>query len=466
MGKRRGSYEGSDSEPGANAAGPSLTPASDIPLTDDEFAHRMDVLWPHGPFAVAVSGGCDSRALLDLAAAYARTRSRTFTVLTVDHGLRGESAREAQSVAEIARALDAPHVILRWEGEKPRANIEAAARAARYGLMCAWCVAHGVGAILTAHTLNDQAETLIMRLARGSGVDGLSAMAERRDFAGVAIVRPLLDMPRARLRARLEARAIGWLDDAMNEDTRYLRVRVRQAAPALAELGLTPERLAATAQRMRRARIALDEMAGTVFAATVTVAPHGSCDVDLAALRAAPSEIGLRVLARVVMGVGGLVYRPRHDRLERLYRTLCEDGFEGDRTLAGCRIRPSGKHAVQVLREAAMIEDVPVLLAGGETRLWDRRFAVSLRRGAALPGAEVRALGALSTRALEAAGGPLQPCAALLRATLPGLWVNGTLVSVPLLGFERPCGEYVAGAFHTRFVAFEGQNASGGGSQA
>lgn len=412
----------------------------------------MDRLWPQGTFAVAVSGGADSLALLDLAAAL----GRPFTALTVDHGLRPESAGDAAHVGRAAHALGVPHHVLRWEGEKPRSNLEAAARAARYRLMTAWCVAHRVPALLTAHTLDDQAETFLMRLARGSGVDGLAAMAERQDFAGLALVRPLLDVPRARLKARLVEKGLSWVEDAMNADPQFLRVRVRQAGAVLEGLGLTPARLGETARVMRRARVALEAESDTLFQAAVRVAREGHCDLAVETLAAAPDEVALRVLSRVLMGVGGLVYRPRHERLERLYDHVREGLKAGGRTLGGCRIQPLKGGAARVQREAARIDTAPVVLAPGARALWDGRFTVMLAPCALEGPAEVRALGPLAVRALEAMGDRApDACPAGLRATLPGLWVNGVLASAPLIGLERAEGGYAPGAFHVHFSGFE-----------
>ena len=412
----------------------------------------MDRLWPAGAFAVAVSGGADSLALLDLAAAY----GRPFTVLTVDHGLRPESASDAAHVGAAAQRLGCAHVILRWEGEKPASNLEARARTARYRLMSAWCTAHQVPALLTAHTLEDQAETFLMRLARGSGVDGLAAMSERQDFAGLALLRPLLDVPRARLKARLEAKDLSWVEDAMNADPHYLRVRVRRAGAMLAGLGLTPERLAETARVMRRARVALEAEADALFAVAVRVAPEGCCDLDVEKLAAAPDEVALRTLSRVLMGVGGLIYRPRHERLERLYDHLRAGLKAGGRTLGGCRILPMGKGGARIQREAARIDPEPLALAPGGRALWDGRFAVELAPGALRGACAVRALGRLTARDLDAMGEPpARGCPAGLRATLPGLWVNGFLAAAPAIGLERAGDGYVPGAFKAHFVGFQ-----------
>jgi tRNA(Ile)-lysidine synthase len=172
------------------------------PLTHEEFARAVERLGPlekRPHLAVAVSGGADSLSLALFAAAWARKRGGCASALTVDHGLRPEAAAEARRVGRWLRARGIEHRIIAWRGTKPAANIQAAARAARYGLLSAWCARHGVLHLLLAHHADDQAETYLMRLARGSGVDGLAAMAPVHELPSVRVLRPLLDVPRARL---------------------------------------------------------------------------------------------------------------------------------------------------------------------------------------------------------------------------------------------------------------------------
>ena len=302
------------------------------------------------PGAVAVSGGGDSKALMLLLADWARAASRPLpVVLTVDHGLTSGSARIAQNVAQNAKhhGLEAHKLV--WKGAKPTADIEAAARLARYRLMGEWCDAHRIKALYVAHTLEDQAETFLIRLARGSGLDGLAAMRPRspfpvQGFERLCVVRPLLDIERARLRAWLESRSEDWVEDPMNGDPRFHRVRIRQAWPALAELGLSPQRIAAAAEHLGRARDALEE-ATVEFLETACRFEADRVLVDGTRLAAASPEIGLRALAQILARVSGAPYRPRFERLERLYGAIREGTFKSARTLQGCRIGRAPKIA-------------------------------------------------------------------------------------------------------------------------
>ena len=200
------------------------------PIRPDELDGLFARFAALGPSALAVSGGSDSTALMVLFADWLRERGRPIqdcTVLTVDHGLRSTSADEARAVAALAAELGYRHATLAWEGSKPRAGIQAAARAARYRLMGGYMRAHGIRLLLTAHTRDDQAETLLMRLARGSGLDGLAAIpslsrlgergpGDNADGDRRWIGRPFLDVPKACLRATLEERGVRWMEDPSN----------------------------------------------------------------------------------------------------------------------------------------------------------------------------------------------------------------------------------------------------------
>jgi tRNA(Ile)-lysidine synthase len=266
-------------------------------------------------------------------------------VLTVDHGLQPKSAANARKVLRWAKAIGLKAHLLSWEGAKPKADIEAEARQARYRLMGEWCRAHGIATLYVGHTRDDQAETFLLRLARGSGLDGLAAMRAISlfpvpGFEELRLVRPLIDFDRAILREFLEEREQKWIDDPMNADPRFGRVRIRGAMESLLAGGLTPGRIADAAAHLGRAREALD----TVTAAVLRRACRAEGEtvfVETAALMSAPREIGLRALATLLMGVSRQAYRPRFERLERLFDTIGRGELGRGRTLHGCRIGPA-----------------------------------------------------------------------------------------------------------------------------
>jgi tRNA(Ile)-lysidine synthase len=295
------------------------------------------------PIAVAVSGGGDSLALMHLLARLARARKwQAPVVLTVDHGLRKTSDREARQVAAWARKAGLKAHVLVWRGKKPKSGIEALAREARYRLMGNWMAGQGIGTLLVGHTEDDQAETFLLRLARGSGLDGLAAMRARAPwpvagFAGLAVARPLLGFSRSALRDYLNGLDQDWLEDPMNEDLAFDRVKLRRIRAALEEAGLSAARVAAAAAHLSRARESLEIVTEAVLARAVRESDRGLL-LDPKVLAAAPRELGLRALASVLMAVSGQPYRPRFESLERLFDTLAGGGRGASGTLHGCQI--------------------------------------------------------------------------------------------------------------------------------
>jgi tRNA(Ile)-lysidine synthase len=321
---------------------------------------RRGAPWPG---AVAVSGGGDSIALMLLFADWARATARPAPfVLTVDHGLVPESARHARDVVRRAKAAGLKAEMLFWKEKKPEADIEAKAREARYRLIGEWAKAHNVKGIYVAHTVEDQAETFLLRLGRGSGLDGLSAMRPvalfpAPGFDELRLVRPLMDIRREELRAYLKSRKENWVEDAMNADPRFGRARLRAAWPMLEEIGLSSARIASAARHLARAREALDHATENLLTRASRIV-DGEALLDPARLAAAPREIGLRAFAWLLSRVSGQPYRPRFERLERLFDAICRGELLAARTLHGCRVAPAGKgeaafglHTVVISRE-------------------------------------------------------------------------------------------------------------------
>lgn len=396
-----------------------------------------------GPFepaprlAIAVSGGADSMALAILADGWAKSRGGKVVALTVDHRLRRGSGAEARLVASRLRARRMEHHVLRRPGRRlprPESNLQAAARAARYGLLEGWCRRHGVLHLLLAHHLEDQAETVLLRLGRGSGVDGLAAMAGVSETPYLRLVRPLLSVPKERLRAVLAARRVNWIEDPSNRDPSYARVRVRQAATNLARLGLDAARLAATARNMARARAALEGDTAALVAGSAMVSPAGYCTLDRAGFEAASAELSLRALSRILMCVGGGEYPPRLHRLERVCGAL-RAGDASGRTLAGCRLLIAGD-TVLVVREARAASQRLRISGRGEI-VWDQRFRLVFR--APRQGLTVAALGSEGWSQLAAEWPDLRnfPVPAPARATLPAIFDRRGVVLVPHLGYGR-----------------------------
>ena len=314
-------------------------------VTNNEF---KQLLAPLGPFAkgetivVAVSGGADSMALSCLAQAWAKANELAIVGLTVDHRLREEGAKEAVQVSRWLGEYNVEHHTLVWQdgdavGQLDRSP-QAAAREARFNLMVRWCRDNKVANLLVAHHADDQAETFMQRLVRGSGLDGLAAMQHSMARDGIKILRPLLSRPKADLLATCEAFGQAWIDDPSNQDDRYTRVRLRNLLSALEEEGLDRDRLLNTVAHMQRAKAAIDDAAEHLMRDSVVVAENGFLTIDREVLLAAPDEVVLRCLARCLCQVSGAVYPPRFDSLFLVFEALGSTDWS-DRTLHGCQMR-------------------------------------------------------------------------------------------------------------------------------
>ena len=262
--------------------------------------------------ALAVSGGPDSTALMLLAARWrdALTTKPKLVAVTVDHGLRKESKGEAAAVARLARKLNIPHRTVRWNGRKPSTGVQEKARAARYRLLGEAAQRAGAAHILTAHTLDDQAETVLIRMSRGSGLTGLGAMTRIAPLPPdgkslVVLVRPLLDITKARLIATLDIAKIPYADDPSNRNPRFARSRLRGVMGALAEEGLDATRLAQLARRLKRAEGAIEAAVDRAMnEMTVELSPPGSLCIEASRFADLPAEIALRLLGRAVARAG------------------------------------------------------------------------------------------------------------------------------------------------------------------
>jgi tRNA(Ile)-lysidine synthase len=408
------------------------------PVGADEFTALMAPLGPfetHPQIAVACSGGRDSMALTLLMNTWVSARGGRLTALIVDHALRPESAAEACEVAQRLQSRGIAQRILRRCGSVPSADIQAVARKARYSLMSDWCAANRCLHLAVGHHLDDQAETFLLRLARGSGVDGLAAIAPVSETRTMRILRPLLPIPGARLAWTLRHfRVQDYVNDASNRNPVFARVRMRALAPILGREGMTPWRLAGTATRMARARAALEDAVAGLLARSAVLYAAGYCIIQITPLRDAPQEVALRALARVLSCIGGRDYPPRLARLERLYRWLFAlEGGRG-RTLSGCRVLMRAS-SILICREPAAAVSV---LAATDMVDWDNRFRLHLEVKGRTQG-EIRRLGAAGWRQAVSAAPALKSTRipAPARPSLPAIWSGGELLAVPHLGYAR-----------------------------
>ena len=373
---------------------------------------------------VALSGGGDSVALLH-ACLLAGVQVEA---VTVDHRLRAGSTAEAMAVAADCAALGVTHQVLVWDHGPVAGNLMDQARRARMALIGGWARRRGIGVVALGHTRDDQAETLLMGLARAAGIDGLAGM--RRDWVndGVRFVRPLLDVGRAELRAFLRDRGVGWIDDPTNDDERFSRVKARRALAALGPLGISGEGLAAVAGHLAQAREALDHQVREAAQGVREAA--GALVLDRAGLAALPVAVRRRLVVAGLMWVSGAVYPPRADAVARLEVAILAGR---DATLWGCRLK-----GPILLREAKAVGG-PV----GLGQVWDGRWVLD---GPDAPGAEVRALGAVGLRLCPDWRG-LGIKREVLAVT-PALWAGDNLLSAPVAGVENGWNARIAAPFH------------------
>ena len=367
-----------------------------------------DALPTSETIGVALSGGGDSTALLHLC----RAAGFRVEAVTVDHQLRAESAEEAAAVGAACAALGIRHEVRVWEHGAVTGNLMDQARRARMRLILDWARTRGIRAVALGHTRDDQAETVLMGLARSAGIAGLSGMRRGWEEGDIRFHRPLLDAGREELRDWLRGQGIGWVDDPTNENDRFARVRARKALAALGPLGITAERLAEVAGHLAEAQAALSVQVAAVAARVEERA--GGLRFE-AGLWAEPAEVQRQVMVQALLWLTGADYAPRAAEVERLLAAMAAGR---DATLVGCRARQGW-----LMREPRAVgAAVPV------GQVWDGRWLVEG------PAGEVRALGAEGLRQVPGWREVGLPREVLL--VTPGIWDGERLLAAPCAGFS------------------------------
>tara|TARA_B100000886_G_scaffold68206_1_gene43005 strand:+ start:176 stop:1453 length:1278 start_codon:yes stop_codon:yes gene_type:complete len=298
---------------------------------------------------VAVSGGSDSLSLLYLIDAWSNKKNLKIVILTVDHNLRNGSADEALYVGELCNKLGLIHKTLFWDHEDIEGNLSASAREARYRLMQNSIPSDAI--LITGHTLDDQAETFLMRLRRGSGVDGLASMAEQSYLSfgndGITIFRPLLDFERQTLRKVLKFYKVDWIEDPTNNDRSFERVRVRDLLARFVEIGIDKNTIGRTALLMQSAKTALNHFASDCYE------KFGSCDngdiiFDFSEFSKQPLDVKRRLISAAQKWISNQKYRPRLSQVDALINSIDEKvTFSGSGTI--CYFH---NNSIRITREA------------------------------------------------------------------------------------------------------------------
>jgi tRNA(Ile)-lysidine synthase len=385
--------------------------------------------WPlreREPLAVAVSGGADSLALALLAKDWADTHGHNVQALVVDHGLRAESQDEATQTCDwLAQQGIASHV-LRVELGASETAIQERAREARYDAMARWCAANGMAHVLLGHQREDQAETVLFRLLRGSAPEGLAGMAAVHKRLGITWLRPLLGVSKTQLQQYLRWRGQGWIEDPSNQSMRYLRVRLRRFLEMQGDEAV--QRLAAVAEGFGRYRAQQEAQLQAVIAKQVRVYAQGFAQVQCAGWEDVPDALAQQVMLRVLMHVNGGTGAPRSDEVARLHAAMRGGGAK--RTLHACVVEATPE-AWLVMREARALAPPIEWSQTGMVR-WDR-FELSAER---LPApCRVAALGAAGWRLIRDQMAADHGLPRAVIEALPALWHLDAVLCVPHMGY-------------------------------
>jgi len=391
----------------------------------------LDLLEPSDSIAVAVSGGADSMVLAHVLKQWSVANNIRLVALTVDHGLRSESASEAQQVHAWLQDSGIEHHILHWRGEKPSSNIQHHARNARYELLTTTCKTLGIDVLAVAHHGDDQAETVLMRLARGSGVDGLAAMEPIKYRDGLITIRPMLEVTKQDIIAYAQQQKIEWIEDPSNDSLEYDRVKFRQFLNGFADKHVITKRLCQTAKHMRRAQQVLDKQLHSLMSQVAVFELPSHICVDMSAWQKLDEEIQLRMLTSWMRMLNVDFYKPRFENLEHLAERLLDWNHFTGATLSGCVFK-SNRGKLLIFREMSAIENSSVVLTNKEV-VWDGRVSCYYAQAGDVP-ARVEPLMDSGFASIKKNLGPLS-LPKLIIHTLPALKILEKTVAVPHINY-------------------------------
>lgn len=328
--------------------------------------------------AVAVSGGIDSMSLVLSMNEYSKKNNLKITALTVDHKLRKESTEEAEYVSNICKKFNIEHHILTWDEEKPKTNIEAIAREKRYNLISNFCEKNKIKYLITAHHLEDQAETFFIRLFRGSGIDGLSSMSEISNLFGLTIIRPFLNLHKSDLKNFLIENNIKWVEDKSNSDEKFLRNKIRNFLNTFENKQQITERINFAIQEIVKCKKNIENELEEVEKNILDFSSFGICLIYRENLISIEEDLALRLLAKTSMKISGNIYKPRLEKLKRLFSEI-KNNSNIKYTFYGCIFQKYDKDKIVVYREYnAICEDIK--LEYNKTIIWDNKFKITLTK--------------------------------------------------------------------------------------
>ena len=391
------------------------------------------------PIALAVSGGPDSTAMMQIAAFSKKIKRSNVTVIVVDHGLRKESKNEAKLVYKNAKILGFKVKILRWIGEKPKTRIQETARKTRYKLMTSWCKKKGIEKLFLAHHLDDQVETFLMRLGKGSGVDGLAVMNFVTETSSLKLVRPFLETPKTRFIKILGITNLEWISDPSNLNLDFKRSRIRKILPILSKEGINSKQIGLVIKRMRSVKDALNAQTDILLKKYLSNVHNVAYFLNKELLKdEKEKEILLRVLEKIFMNISGSIYPPRRNKLENILSWILENNNVKARTLTGVVVRKRKSEFIFYREPEDCYKSVNIRPLTSRYRCWDDRFFLRANKSNSL---QIRALGDVGItilkeeKILKRQGFQNVPLSAW--KTVPGVWSKKRLISVPTLGYCR-----------------------------
>ena len=343
---------------------------------ENEFQNQMEIS-NEDTFGLAVSGGGDSIAMLVLASEWAKANRKNIKVVTINHNLRKESKKEVIFTKEFTEKLGHAHTTLEWKRQTEVGNLQSQASFARKKLISNWAQFNKIKTVLLAHTIDDQVETILMRFARGSGVDGLVGMKKKINLEGICWFRPLLAISRNDLRNFLKLKRISWKEDPTNQDRKYLRVKSRYIIDQLKQIGIDTDLIINTSKRMENAKQVLNDVAKIACYRYMTLKQWGDIEVEKELFYSCREDTFLRILAGIIRGISGNIYRPRYKELINFYKDIITPSFKG-RTLCGVLARAINKKIIVFRREPSFPNCISDLST--KSIIWDGRWQLSISR--------------------------------------------------------------------------------------
>lgn len=326
------------------------------------FIQSQEVMQLTDRLAIAVSGGADSMCL----ALLAKQSHSNIIAIIVDHGLRTESNKEAKLVQKRLKALEINSEILKWDGKKPSSNIQEKAREARYNLLFEYCKKHKIKHLLVGHTKNDQAETVLMRILRGSGIDGIAGIKKLEKRKGITIVRPLLDFTRDEIVKTLKHYKVKWVEDPSNLNEKYERIRIRNLINSQKDASTWINRLSLLSSNANRARNFLDTEVSNFIKKHVKISNLGYVSFNVDEIENLHDEMKLRILSKLLLIVSGRKRRSRLSSLEKV-------NLKKTNTLWDCITR-NLNGVCYIYKEPASVENI---ITDG---IWDNRFKLKSKK--------------------------------------------------------------------------------------